>query len=632
MFGARGVRLAGALALLVMLVAPGLPGATGTRVEAHAQLVASSPGAGTAVAEAPSEIRLVFSEPLEAQLTSADLRSADGEVLLDRAGQIDPDDPFALVLQAPPLADGAYAVTWRSLSAADGHTAEGFFSFSVGEAAADPDLGVAAAIHDQPTGVDLLWRWLTYAGLLAALGIPIFHAVVIRGGPMPAALTRLLAAGLLVAAGATLVAGVLSGLEAGAVGDYLLATRNGLLQLARAGVAALGGFALLVAPAAVSRAVAILAGVVGLALLVAAGHAAALPGPVPLLGQVVHVAAAGVWVGGIASVFLLFIRPRLLVGDGAPPPMSVCIPRFSALALASIGLVAGSGVFAALTQSGALLSLETDYGRALALKLALVGGALLLGGLNYLDGGRLRGWLDGMRTRVSAELFVVGAILLITASLAATQPSTQAAGAAIEPIPDAFGDVTPGMGMEVVPGRPGVNRIVVTTTDALAASRNLKLELGLDRLDDGSTSRVPLTDAEAGGGGHAAHGGGAADGATDDGSTEWMADGVVLPADTRWDASVRILSSSGTELSRQRFAFALGDDRIDEGRATNLLEPTTAVAILLVFGGAIGIGLGAGGARLPRCEPAASRLALTAGGGAATILGVAIGVERLIGL
>lgn len=630
MLRVRGVRLAGALALLALLVAPGLPGATGTRVEAHAQLVASSPGAGTAVADAPSEIRLVFSEPLEAQLTSADLRSADGELLLDRVGQIDPDDPFALVLQAPPLADGAYTVTWRSLSAADGHTAEGFFSFSVGEAAADPDLGVAAAIHDQPTGIDLLWRWLTYAGLLAAVGIPIFHAVVIRSGPMPAALIRLLAVGLLVAAGATLVAGVLHGHEAGSAGDYLLATRNGLLQLARAGVAALGGVVLLVAPAAVSRAAAIGAGVVGLALLVAAGHAAALPGPVPLLGQVVHVAAAGVWVGGIASVFLLFVRPRLLAGDGELPPMSTCIPRFSALALASIGLVAGSGIFAALTQNGALLSLETDYGRALALKLALVGGALLLGGLNYLDGGRLRGWLDGMPTRVSAELVVVGAILLVTASLAATQPSAQSAGATIEPVPDAFGAVTPGMGMEVVPGRPGVNRIVVTTTDALAAASNLTLELGLDRLDDGSTTRVPLASTE-GRAGHAAHGGAAPDPATN-GSTEWMADGVVLPADTRWDASVRILSSSGTELSRQRFAFALGGDRIDEGRATDLLEPTTAIAILLVFGGAIAIGLGAGGARLPRCEPAASRLALTAGGAAATILGAAIGVERLVGL
>ena len=128
------MRLAGALALLALLVAPALPGATGARVLAHAQLVASSPGAGEVVADAPTELRLAFSEPLEAQVTSLDLRTADGEPILDRAGSRSiPRIPFTLVAELPDLADGAYAVTWRTLSAADGHTVEGTFSFGVGD-------------------------------------------------------------------------------------------------------------------------------------------------------------------------------------------------------------------------------------------------------------------------------------------------------------------------------------------------------------------------------------------------------------------------------------------------------------------------------------------------------------------
>ena len=100
---------------------------------AHAQLVASSPGAGEILPEAPTELRLVFSEPLEDEVTSLDLTALDGTVILERAGEVDPDDPYALVAEPPVLEDGTYTVTWRSLSAADGHVAEGFLTFGVGE-------------------------------------------------------------------------------------------------------------------------------------------------------------------------------------------------------------------------------------------------------------------------------------------------------------------------------------------------------------------------------------------------------------------------------------------------------------------------------------------------------------------
>ena len=69
-----------------MLAGPAIPGGDGSRVLAHAQLVASSPGSGAVLPESPDEIRLVFSEPLEAEVTSLDLAALDGTQILERAG------------------------------------------------------------------------------------------------------------------------------------------------------------------------------------------------------------------------------------------------------------------------------------------------------------------------------------------------------------------------------------------------------------------------------------------------------------------------------------------------------------------------------------------------------------------
>ena len=40
-----------------------------------------------------------------------------------------------------------------------------------------------------------------------------------------------------------------------------------------------------------------------------------------------------------------------------------------------------------------------------------------------------------------------------------------------------------------------------------------------------------------------------------DGTIDWTAGAIVLPADSNWDASVRILTNDGTELQRQRFSL-----------------------------------------------------------------------------
>lgn len=621
-------RVAGAVALLGLLVAPALPGAMGGRVLGHAQLVASSPGAGATVAEPPDEIRLVFSEPLEARVSSADVADLNGEAILSHAGEIDPDDPHALVVRDAPLQDGGiYLVTWRTVSAADGHAAEGYFYFGVGDVPGSLAGGPGGMVHPGTDMPAVIGRWLGYVGLLLALGVSVFQRAVIRGGRLPNAGARVLAGVLVLSAAATIVVAVAAGMEAGAPLDYLLSGRTGPLQLGRAAVAAAGAAALLFVAPRWMLGVTAGTGLIGIILLVAAGHASGLATPVPMIGQVVHVAGAAVWIGGIVSLLALAVRPSLMV-NGPPPAMRSLVPRFSALALASIGLVALSGAYQSYAQTGVLLDVETEYGRTLLMKSAFALAAFALGGLNYLDGGRLLGWLGGFRRRITAEVALAAVVLGLTATLAITPPTDEATGVPIQPIPDAFGTVAPGMSMAVIPGRPGVNRIVVTTTDALASSSTL--ELGLDDLRSGSSTRVPLVLPSMPG---MSHGSGATgmEHTTEDGTIDWTADAIVLPGGSRWDTSVRILGSDGNEISRQRFAFTLSDDAIDRGRLASIVNPATAVAAFLVVGGALGLGLGIGGASLPRCESMASRIALFAGGGTAVILGAAIGSTQLLG-
>jgi methionine-rich copper-binding protein CopC len=67
-----------------------------------------------------------------------------GARLLDRSGReiadvivaIAQHDDHELVMRpAAPLPEGAYTVAWQTLSAADGHTLQGYFGFRVGSAA-----------------------------------------------------------------------------------------------------------------------------------------------------------------------------------------------------------------------------------------------------------------------------------------------------------------------------------------------------------------------------------------------------------------------------------------------------------------------------------------------------------------
>lgn len=140
------------------------------------------------------------------------------------------------------------------------------------------------------------------------------------------------------------------------------------------------------------------------------GHAAGEPDRVAIHG--IHIVAAGLWLGTLASVVtsrseaIQRLRPRLL-------------EAFAPVAMTCVSLLAATGAFAAWTYLGPVSNLwTTEYGGLLAVKLFLVLDALTLGAVNWLFiHRRHQPPPAGMPV---AEVACAAAILLLTAWLTET--------------------------------------------------------------------------------------------------------------------------------------------------------------------------------------------------------------------
>jgi methionine-rich copper-binding protein CopC len=97
---------------------------------AHAQLEQAVPAVGGMVAS-PSEIRLKFSEGVEAHFCTVALSAEGGGAVPLGAPSVDPADHSVLVAKlGKTLAPGVYSVTWHAVSV-DTHKTQGSFSFTV---------------------------------------------------------------------------------------------------------------------------------------------------------------------------------------------------------------------------------------------------------------------------------------------------------------------------------------------------------------------------------------------------------------------------------------------------------------------------------------------------------------------
>ncbi|MEO8230176.1 MAG: copper resistance protein CopC [Chloroflexota bacterium] len=603
----------------------------------HSQLASSQPGAGETLAAPPTEIRLVFSEPIDPRYTSLDLLDGTGRAVLLGVGAPDPTDPHILVAAILPGTnmplDSLYTVDWRALSAADGHTTQGFLAFGVGkisiggQAAGGPGAaGMATGeLHGGHSGgaaaAEIQGKVLAYGGAMLAFGLAILAWLVLRPalGEVPQGMAYGSGIGLVAGAAGCillLVVGADSVPAAAAPGggtDYIAfasGTRIGQLLAARAAMGLVAGVVVLVVArfggsrgTAVALALGGVAGLVGLVLTATAGHASAFASPIPVAMDIVHIAAASVWLGGLVMLGAL----TDFGGTSRLEPGSLVrvVPRFSALALVSVTLIALTGIYADWVQTRDLLAFGTPYGFNLLVKVVVFLLALAVGLVNYLDGGRDGIRRFGLSRRLLLELVLGVAVLAITANLTSGSPTGADRSIAIAPAASSVVSAEPAS-LALLPGRPGPNRFEAGLPAPLA--QGTLVELVLQRLDqDVGSSRIPMRPA------------------ADSPTPRFVAD-VSLPAGTRWDATVVATASTGSELTRQRFVFALDGGAISEGRDTPPIDPGMAAAILLLLLGVVGLGYALAGGTLPRTAPDASRPAMIG----ASVAGVALGLAALM--
>jgi copper transport protein len=352
----------------------------------------------------PTAVRLLFDDTVRPASGIKAVRNDGGTSVLAGKARILGGRTLVVPLKSD-LPDGDYTVLWRVVSD-DGHTIAGVTVFGVGAGRPPPTAALTA--NNGPGAKDVVSRWFLFAGLLTAVGAACFRLFV---APVPVRL--FLGAFLLVFVG---VSGLLHGVP--------VSSRFGSAMVALAVVAAIG--ALLAALAPVYRLLEPGVYVAALLLLPGpsiAGHALD-PGrsPIQTVDDVIHVAAASVWLGGLLALGLALRRP----GDHA-----LLMRRFSNIAILSAAVLAVTGVVRALTELHSVSQLwTTGYGRALVAKTVLLATLVGIGWVNrYRLVPRLR--TAALRRNIAAELVLFAGLIAAVALLTDLRPGRDRAAAAV---------------------------------------------------------------------------------------------------------------------------------------------------------------------------------------------------------
>ena len=105
------------------------------------------------------------------------------------------------------------------------------------------------------------------------------------------------------------------------------------------------------------------------------GHAAGtkgLPGDIHRAGDVIHLLAAGAWLGGLLPLALLYSHARRARDPAWAAIARVVTLRFSALGITSVAAILVTGIINTWILVGSILKLVgTDYGRVLLVKVGL---------------------------------------------------------------------------------------------------------------------------------------------------------------------------------------------------------------------------------------------------------------------
>jgi copper transport protein len=459
-------------AVLVMLLTPGV-------AQAHAAMVSSEPKPGQTLGTAPGVVIMRFSEPLNTKLSRATVTDPSGQRFNGTASS---DEQIRVPLATN--ATGIYTVGWTTVSVVDGHTLRGSFQFGVGVSPGTASSEGTASTN--PGGSDLLIavaRTVEYAALLLAFGMLLLRRLArkrpelvwLRVRHAPVLALALISGAVVILSEASSAAGSLS---PGGVWSYLSTGLPGLARLSRLGLEALALVAALLGASALW--LFLTAATVALA---ASGHAAGInPEWWGITVDAAHLAAAGIWAGGIMA--LATVRPP---GGWRGPAARALLEAFSPVGLAAFLITVGFGIVQAFQEVGSVHELVgSSYGRVLLVKLGLVALMVPLSAIAWRSrhaAPRLEGTL--------AILVIAAAGLLAAFPVPPSRLERAEAARQVTPSRAALpraGELTMGghagqvlVGLTLHPGTPGHNDVSVylLPIEGNKAAGNLRAELVL---------------------------------------------------------------------------------------------------------------------------------------------------------
>ena len=464
-------------------------------VSAHALLVRSNPAANAVVEQAPAQVELFLSESVEPQLSSIQVIDANNVSVDAGDVRVDPTDPTRMTVSLRSLNDGVYTVTWKAVSAVDGHQSIGTFPFAVGNVNPEVVNAIQQSTSFRLPFSTLISKFLILTSLALLLGQRLFIALVwhpvLRAEQNEAIATmtkpvvwntlyRLGLVGLLIGIGLGILAqgGQSTGSELAfpwdpEMGRILIETRLGVIWLSRLGLAMLsvwlasrtdspgkdwGGF------------------IMNLFLLYTitlTSHAATEARPqLPILADWLHLLGMTFWFGGLVYFFTAVRHLRELDSQLRTRLTSFLTARFSTNALIFVSLLGITGLYSAYLRVGSISALlDTLYGHVLLIKQVFVVGLLVVAATNLLvvsprlkqdrlQGMANAGLVEHFRKLLFIELTLAGLLLASVSFLTYIPPAKIAA-----PNSDLMGmtevdDLT--MHLLISPGRVGQNTFALS--------------------------------------------------------------------------------------------------------------------------------------------------------------------------
>ena len=374
-----------------------------TSVSAHALLLRSNPAANAVLEKPPVQVELFFSESLEPQLSLISVIDTNNVIVDVGDVRVDPSDTTRMTVSLRSISDGVYTVTWKAVSATDGHQTVGTFPFAVG----DVNAKAVSAIQQTSTASlpfsALLAKFLLLAALALLVGQRLFIALVWNPAlksnqevTEPAIWMKLYRIGLSVvlfgiAIGILSQAGQTTGNELSLpwdseTGRVLIETRLGLIWLVRLALVLVSFWSMSSKPVAWKNWLGFVANVGLLFTITLTSHAATEVKPLlPMLGDLLHLIGMCFWLGGLVYLFTGIRQLQQLEGQLRTKLTSLVTSRFSVNAIVFVALIGLTGFYSASLRVGTWTALlDSIYGHVLLIKQIFVAGLLVIAAINFL--------------------------------------------------------------------------------------------------------------------------------------------------------------------------------------------------------------------------------------------------------